>query len=85
MKRRKTLNLSETIVPLDGLKGRESHLERTIYTIIVAFAIVCFWRGCWHLMDVYLFPNNPMLSSWISLFLGILILFFTKNLIKHLV
>lgn len=84
-KRGKILNISETIVPLESLKGKESHFEKTIYTIIIAFAIVCFWRGAWHLMDFYFFPNNPLLSSLVSLFLGIFILFFTKNLVKHLV
>jgi len=84
-KRKKKINISETIVPLEGLKGRESHFERTIYTIIIAFAIVCFWRGIWGLMDEYLFPNNFVLSHSISIFIGILILLLTKNLIKHLV
>jgi len=66
-------------------RGEKNHIKRVFYTIIIAFAIISFWRGCWHLMDTYLFPNNPLLSSLISIFLGVLILSSTKNLIKHLV
>jgi hypothetical protein len=61
------------------------HLKKVIYTIIIAFAIISFWRGCWHLMDFYLFPNNELVSALVSIFLGILILSSTKNLVNHLV
>jgi hypothetical protein len=73
-----------TIVPMK-VKGREGHYEKILYTIIIAFAVVCFWRGCWGLMDLYLFPDNHFLSFSVSAFVGILILALTKNLIKHLV
>jgi hypothetical protein len=61
------------------------HVKKVVFTIIAAFAIISFWRGIWGLLDLYLFPNNYELSYWISLFIGILILFLTKNLIKKLV
>lgn len=73
-----------TIVPMK-IKGRESHFEKILYTIIIAFAVVCFWRGCWGLMDLYLFPSNHALSFSVSALVGILILALTKNLIRHLV
>jgi len=67
------------------MKKENNHLKKFFYTILIAFAIISFWRGCWHLMDLYLFPSNPLVSSLISIALGILILSSTKNLIKHLV
>lgn len=53
--------------------------------LIIAFAIVSFWRGVWGLMDIYLFPNNYILSLWISLLLGVLLLFWTENLIRQFI
>lgn len=66
-------------------RKRDTHFKKAIYTIIIAFAIISFWRGCWHLMDVYLFPNNELVSAIVSILLGVLILSSTKNLINHLV
>lgn len=43
--------------------------------IITSLAIVGFWRGVWGLMDLYLFPKNPLLSLFISMILGLIILF----------
>lgn len=64
---------------------KESHIKKIIYTIIIAFAVVSFWRGVWGLMDLYLFPQNHLISYSISLILGILILSLNKNLIDRLV
>ncbi len=55
------------------------------YTILIAFAIISFWRGAWGLMDLYLFPSNKILSLSISIGVGILILYYTENLIKKLI
>lgn len=52
--------------------------------IIVAFAIISFWRGVWGLMSLYLLPENTVLSHWISLFLGLLILVVTGYTTKEL-
>jgi len=60
-------------------------LVKTIKALVIAFALVAFWRGIWGLMDVYLFPNNYILSLWISLVLGIVLLYFTENLIRQFV
>ena len=62
-----------------------SHIKKVFYTLLIAFAIIMFWRGVWGLMDKLLFPNNHVLSYVISLILGIVILYYTKNLLKHLV
>ncbi|MFA4953015.1 MAG: hypothetical protein WC584_02225 [Candidatus Pacearchaeota archaeon] len=67
------------------MKRDLNHLRKVIYTILVAFAIVSFWRGVWGLMDIYLFPKNHPLSLVVSLIVGISILYFTNHLIKHLI
>ncbi len=54
------------------------------FAVIIAFAVVCFWRGVWGLMDEYLFPANRVLSLWTSLILGLLILVLTHYATKEL-
>ncbi|MDO8623580.1 MAG: hypothetical protein Q7R52_05010 [archaeon] len=54
-------------------------------TIIVAFAIILFWRGLWGLMDVFLFPENQMLSYILSIFIGMAILYETETLTGKLI
>ena len=65
-------------------KKEKRNLQRIFFTIIIAFAVVSFWRGVWGLMDVYLFPNNHVLSLSISVLIGLIILYFTKHIIGEL-
>ena len=65
-------------------KNRERTLKKISYTILIAFAIVSFWRGIWGLMDLYLFPNSHTLSLLVSVFIGLVILYFTKHIIGEL-
>lgn len=60
-------------------------LKKTLFTILIAFAIVSFWRGVWGLMDLYLVPCNIVWSYVASILIGIVILLLTKNLIKNLI
>ena len=59
--------------------------KKVLYTIIIAFAIICFWRGAWGIMDLYLFPGNHLASYLISILIGIIILYYTENLIETLI
>ncbi len=61
-------------------KGRE-----VFYTILAAFAVISFWRGTWGLMDEYLFPNDYNLSLWISIILGVAILYSIEGMWKRLI
>jgi hypothetical protein len=59
--------------------------HQIIFSVIIAFAVISFWRGVWGLMDKYLFPYNVELSYWASLFLGLVILLVTGYATKELV
>ena len=43
-----------------------------LYLIAVA-AVVARWRGLWGLMDLYLWPDNPKRSYWVSFIIGFVI------------
>ncbi len=60
-------------------------VKKVIFAIIIGFAVVSFWRGVWGLMDLYLFPDNLVLSLSVSVLLGMIILYFTKHLIDELI
>jgi len=63
----------------------ERTLKKVFKAIFLGFAIVAFWRGTWGLLDIYLFSNRHELSLWISVLIGIFILFSTKKLIAKLI
>lgn len=48
--------------------------NKNFHSILVGAAIIMFWRGLWGLMDKYLFPENPVLSFLVSIFIGLMIL-----------
>jgi hypothetical protein len=58
--------------------------HRILFSVLIAFAVVSFWRGVWGMMDEYLFPGNYRLSLWISLVLGFVILVATNYATKEL-
>ncbi len=60
--RRKLLELR-----LQSLKPR----RRGVVALLAALGIVAFWRGAWMLLDIYLFPGNPVLSGVTSLVAGL--------------
>ncbi len=55
-----------------------------LHIILIAMAVVLFWRGAWGLMDLYVFPENDLLSYVVSLVVGIGILFATQKLADEL-
>lgn len=61
-----------------------SHIKKALPAIILAFGTVMFWRGSWHLMDLYLVPENPVASNLISFLAGVIILFFIKDILESL-
>ena len=67
------------------VKKRGLRENRVLFAILIAFAVVSFWRGVWGLMDTYLFPNNYQLSLWVSLIIGIAILILTNYATKELI
>ena len=62
-------------------KKRREPFKHIFSILLIAFAIVSFWRGVWQLSDTFLLPNNPLISNLISLGVGVVILYFTKHLI----
>lgn len=41
---------------------------------VVCIAIVMIWRGIWQLLDMYIFPDSPLISNLICIGVWILIL-----------
>ena len=58
--------------------------HQTLFALVISFAVISFWRGLWGLMDMYLLPNNYILSLWVSMFMGLSILAITHYVTKEL-
>jgi hypothetical protein len=56
-------------------------MRQQIEFLVRALALILLWRGGWHLLDLYLTPNNPLLSAWISLGLGIVALLIAEKIL----
>lgn len=52
----------------------------SLYILLIATAVILFWRGAWGLMDLVVFPNDELHSYSASLILGITILLITHRL-----
>lgn len=40
-------------------KDNDSNLN----TIIVCISVIMVWKGVWDLLEIYVFPENPLLSN----------------------
>lgn len=57
-------------------KKKTKPLTLTIVSpLLTGIGLIAFWRGLWGLMDLYLFPENETISYFVSLSLGLLILY----------
>lgn len=63
-------------------KFKKKH--RGIHLLLVAIAIVMFWRGVWDLLDEYLLPNWPLMSSVVSILVAFLVLYLDDFHLKEL-
>jgi hypothetical protein len=59
--------------------------KKRLNAVLIAFAVIAFWRGAWGLLDEYLFPANYELSLWVSLLIGLAILFLTHKALSELI
>ena len=55
---------------------------KTVFPVMIGFAVISFWRGIWGLSDTFLFPGNYTLSLFTSLGLGLGILLYTGYVSK---
>ncbi|MBU2100354.1 hypothetical protein KKG83_01920 [Candidatus Micrarchaeota archaeon] len=58
--------------------------HQLVVALLVAFAVVSFWRGVWGLMDVHLIPQDIHISYWASLIIGLFVLILTGYATKEL-
>lgn len=63
-------------------KKRENVWLERYKAFFVGVGIVAFWRGMWGLLDMYLFPSSPELSTWASIVLGAVILMTMHRFIR---
>lgn len=53
-------------------------------TLVVAIAVIFIWRGAWNLMDMYLFPETPVVSNIIGVVIGLMLLYLPDGDLKEL-
>ena len=51
---------------------RDYNSNRNIF--VVCIAIVMIWKWIWELLDMYVFPNHPLISNLLCICIGILVL-----------
>ena len=59
------------------------NLKASLILLFGLFGLVCFVRGVWGLSEIYLFPQNFLLSQISSILIGFLILLIVLIVIKH--
>jgi hypothetical protein len=60
------------------------NIKNNFKIFLLAVAIVAVWRGVWGLMDIYLFPNNRLLSFISSIIIGVFVLYFNDRRLNEL-
>lgn len=63
---------------------RFKHKHKLIHILLVAIAVVMFWRGVWGLLDEYLLPDLPVVSYTLGIIVAFAILYFDDFHLKEL-
>jgi hypothetical protein len=67
---------------------QQRNVQMAIATLLLALigvvAVVAVWRGLWGLMDIYLWPNNPKRSNWVSFIVGFVTLAVIVGIATHI-
>lgn len=83
------INFSEMVCAREGVRGSLlCALDSCISILIVTPLVVGYWRGCWQLMGIFLFPTRPTLSVYSSVAIGIIphfVFCLAQHKIKHLI
>lgn len=53
--------------------------QKNLRIIIEFLGIIIVWRGIWGLLDLFIFPENPLLSYLTSIVLGFILLLIDDN------
>ena len=83
---RKKYNLSDAHIErkLFWFWRRLELKHQAFFAIVIAVAVISFWRGVWGLMDVHVIPDNRDLSYIVSILIGLAILGFTHYVMEEL-
>lgn len=58
--------------------------HKVLHILLVASAVVMFWRGVWGILDTYFFPDQKVLSYLTSILIAFFILYFDDFHLKEL-
>jgi len=59
------------------------HSHQVLFSIAISLAMVLFWRGIWGLADLFLFPDDLVMSFAVSVVVGLAILIATGFIVKQ--
>lgn len=60
----------------DKFKGLSLNWDNAfIKNLIIVIGVIAVWRGIWDLLDMYLFPEEPLLSDVASVIVGMFLLY----------
>lgn len=50
-----------------------------IPNLVMCVGVVLVWRGVWSLVDMYFYPDFPLVSNILSILLGVFIIYLPDN------
>lgn len=53
-------------------------MNKSIKLLLLGVGLISFWGGVWEGLSLYVFPDNPHLSVWTCIIIGILVLKISK-------
>jgi len=63
---------------------RKRKIWKDIKVLSDLVAVVLIWRGVWSLVDMYLLPDNPMISNIVGIMIGVVLLLVDDFALKEL-
>lgn len=68
---------------LTSIARLEAHYQ-ALFAVIITFAVVCIWHGFDQLIEIYVWPERPVLRAVTALLTGLGILAATHLIVRTL-
>jgi hypothetical protein len=68
------------------IKQVKKYLGRKKYAgiLIEIIGVILIWRGVWGVLDIYLFPNNPLVNYLVCIIIGFILIWFDDKKLDEL-
>lgn len=70
---RESILLINSALDIEHYSGLIEYIDILFTTLIAGPLTIIYWLATWHLMDIYIYPEDPLLSALVTAMMGVVL------------